>query len=36
MLGWLARRYPVHKARTEEEREAVYRFRYEVYIEELH
>lgn len=35
MLGWLARRYPVHKARTEEEREAIYRFRYEVYIEEL-
>jgi hypothetical protein len=36
LLHWLARRYRVHKADTEEEREAIYRFRYEVYIEELH
>jgi cyclic nucleotide-binding protein/N-acyl amino acid synthase FeeM len=36
MFGWLARRYTVHQARTEEEREAIYRFRYEVYVEELH
>src|SRR5215813_12043949 len=35
MLGWLTRLDTVHKAETEAEREAVYRFRYQIYIEEL-
>lgn len=34
--GLLARLEPVHEARTREEREAIYRFRYRVYVEELH
>jgi len=35
MLGWLTRLDTVHKAETQEEREAIYRFRYQIYIEEL-
>lgn len=35
MLGWLTRLEAVHKAETEAEREAIYRFRYQIYIEEL-
>ena len=35
MLGWLTRLETVHKAETPAEREAVYRFRYQVYVEEL-
>jgi CRP-like cAMP-binding protein len=36
MFGWLSRLETVHVASTAREREAVYRFRYKVYIEELH
>jgi CRP-like cAMP-binding protein len=36
MFGWLTRLETVHVAATAREREAVYRFRYKVYIEELH
>ena len=32
----LSRLEPVHQARTRKEREAIYRFRYQVYVEELH
>ena len=35
MLGWLTRLDTVHKAETAAEREAIYRFRYQIYIEEL-
>ncbi|HEU0090835.1 MAG TPA: cyclic nucleotide-binding domain-containing protein [Vicinamibacteria bacterium] len=35
MLGWLTRLETVHKAETAAEREAIYRFRYQIYIEEL-
>lgn len=35
LLQWLSNMEPVHRARTAEEREAVYRFRYEIYIGEL-
>jgi CRP-like cAMP-binding protein len=35
MLGWLTRLDTVHKAETDAEREAIYRFRYHIYIEEL-
>ena len=35
MLGWLTRLDTVHKAETDAEREAIYRFRYQIYIEEL-
>lgn len=35
MFGWLAKLETVHKAETAREREAVYRFRYQIYIEEL-
>jgi CRP-like cAMP-binding protein len=35
MLGWLTRLDTVHRAETDEEREAIYRFRYQIYIEEL-
>ena len=35
MLGWLSRLETVRKATSAAEREAVYRFRYRVYIEEL-
>jgi len=35
MLGWLTKLDTVHKAETKEEREAIYRFRYQIYIEEL-
>ena len=35
MFGWLTRLDTVHKAETAAEREAIYRFRYQIYIEEL-
>lgn len=35
LTGLLSRLEPVHEARTREEREAIYRFRYQVYVEEL-
>ena len=35
MLGWLTKLETVHKAETAAEREAIYRFRYQIYIEEL-
>jgi CRP-like cAMP-binding protein len=35
MLGWLTRLETVHKAETAAQREAIYRFRYQIYIEEL-
>jgi CRP-like cAMP-binding protein len=35
MFGWLTKLDTVHKAETEKEREAIYRFRYQIYIEEL-
>ena len=35
LLKWLNNLHPVHIATTEEEREAVYRFRYTVYYQEL-
>ena len=36
LTGLLSRFEPVHQARTQEQREAIYRFRYEIYVEELH
>jgi CRP-like cAMP-binding protein len=36
MFGWLTRLETVHVAETAREREGIYRFRYKVYIEELH
>jgi CRP-like cAMP-binding protein len=36
LSGLLSRLEPVHEACTREEREAIYRFRYQVYVEELH
>ena len=36
LTGLLSRMEPVHEACTREEREAIYRFRYRVYVEELH
>jgi CRP-like cAMP-binding protein len=35
MFGWLTKLENVHQARTPREREAIYRFRYRIYIEEL-
>ncbi|HEU0107162.1 MAG TPA: cyclic nucleotide-binding domain-containing protein [Vicinamibacteria bacterium] len=35
MLGWLTKLETVHKAETPAQREAIYRFRYQIYIEEL-
>ncbi|PYQ43268.1 MAG: hypothetical protein DMF77_10510 [Acidobacteria bacterium] len=35
MLGWLTKLETVHKAETAAEREAIYRFRYQIYVEEL-
>jgi len=35
MLGWLTKLETVHRAETAAEREAIYRFRYQVYVEEL-
>ena len=34
MLQWLTKLEPVHRAETREEKEAVYRFRYSIYVEE--
>ena len=35
LIKWLSNLHPVHIAKTAEEREAVYRFRYTIYFEEL-